>query len=202
MSDTPTMAQRPSRFQQALAADVDRLHAHLFPEDPVEDFLARDHTKMSDGTTLAHHTLKQCSGACCLHGSSPYITCALPMTWRSDRKIIEHHCDCGIGHPCQAGIAYSGDDDTHGCCMLPGHCGTERHIDSNQQAMDELRATLATWMKKHNDRTDDLDIRVWRRLGTFEQRHRALRRNILGAVAFGVGLSLVVLIIAVLVMKP
>lgn len=192
MTNDPKMAQRPSRFQQALAATG----------DPIEEFLDRDHTDIGGGVLLAHHTLEQCSGSCCLHGTSPYITCALPRTWRGDRKIIEHHCDCGIGHPCQAGLDYSGDDGTHGCCMLPGHCGTEKYVDSAEKAIEDLRVTLADWMKKHNERADDLDLRVWRRLGMFETRHRALRRNIISGVAFGVGLSVVVLLIAVLVMKP
>ena len=72
MTINPKMAQPLSRFQQALAASG---------EDPIDLFLARDHTDIGGGVLLAHHALEQCSGSCCLHGTSPYITCALPKTF-------------------------------------------------------------------------------------------------------------------------
>lgn len=68
-------------------------------------------TWMANGRSLNHHSRELCTGDCCLHGTSTWQVCRLPATWRSDRRIIEHHCPHGVGHPCPNTM-----ETTHGCC--------------------------------------------------------------------------------------
>ena len=64
------------------------------------------------------HLRSQCVGEKCLiHNPSDHHMRTWPMHWRSDRKIMERLCQCGIGHSDPDEI----NDPTgiHGCC---GHC--------------------------------------------------------------------------------
>lgn len=75
-----------------------------------------DQTPMSNGDTLRHHARGECRGDCCLHGTSTSSLCRWPMAWRRDRRILEHRCFHGVGHPCHSTVG----DTTHGCCA--GRC--------------------------------------------------------------------------------
>lgn len=86
---------------------------------------------LESGQLLTHHDSEECSGSCCLHGSSVYASCKLPRSWRPDLGIIEHVCIHGVGHPCHAALDYmkatrSCPDfsgmGVHGCCGR-GCCG-------------------------------------------------------------------------------
>lgn len=92
------------------------------PEDDLLGLATPSHEKtlLESGTTLSHHTKENCSGNCCLHGSSPHPSCRMPRQWRQDRGILEHVCPHGIGHPCYAGVDYvlgigGHADAIHGC---------------------------------------------------------------------------------------
>lgn len=90
------------------------------PEADWPNVTSKDVTRLESGKVLHHHVKADCSGDCCLHGTSSHPSCRMPRTWRFDKGIIEHECPHGIGHPCYAGAAYvssrGGIPDTiHGC---------------------------------------------------------------------------------------
>lgn len=85
---------------------------------------SREKTLLESGQMLHHHPKSDCSGDCCLHGTSTYSSCKMPRRWNIDKQAIEHFCPHRIAHPCFAGVAYSlhvkGDlaarGGAHGCC--------------------------------------------------------------------------------------
>lgn len=99
----------------------------------------RDESTMDDGSVLHHHGLDECSGNCCLHGTSLYESCNRPMLWHGK---LEHKCPCGVGHPCEAGVAYAVGrgrdyDDVHGCCGVEGHCSrAAAYVPPQRQSVD------------------------------------------------------------------
>ena len=116
-------------------------------------------TLLESGQRLTHHTKANCSGSCCLHGTSIYASCKMPRSWRFDRGIIEHQCEHGVGHPCRAGVEYakaiSGPDDDydsgiHGCdrcCQSPdkpqeGESPLDRDIEILAEHQGYLEAEL------------------------------------------------------------
>lgn len=83
--------------------------------------LRQETTVLESGQRLSHHREDQCSGLCCLHGTSLFVSCEWPRSWYSDRQILLHHCPCGVGHPCFAGVIFAqtrgeGGKAIHGCC--------------------------------------------------------------------------------------
>jgi hypothetical protein len=59
------------------------------------------------------HSSTECSGSCTIHRHSKHTLDDKPLFWRNDRKIFEHICDHGIGHPCPDSL--KNDDGIHGC---------------------------------------------------------------------------------------
>lgn len=63
------------------------------------------------------HRKDQCTGKCAIHNHSQHPLSIQPLLWRNDRKIFEHLCIHGIGHPCPDSLPDS-DSDVHGCCGI------------------------------------------------------------------------------------
>lgn len=61
------------------------------------------------------HTQETCRGKCTIHDHSEHTLGDRPLLWRNDRKIFEHICDHGVGHPCPDSLPFS-DSGIHGCC--------------------------------------------------------------------------------------
>lgn len=59
------------------------------------------------------HRLENCSGNCTIHKHSEHPLSNAPLLWRNDRKIFEHICEHGIGHPCPDSL--QNDSGIHGC---------------------------------------------------------------------------------------
>lgn len=112
-----------------------------FDQETLNLIKPQDKTRLESGQTLHHHTKAECSGECCLHGSSPYDSCKGWRSWRSDRQILEHRCPCGVAHPCAAGLAEAlrrghNDSGVHGCCGVTGHCGAA-FIEVNSELTED-----------------------------------------------------------------
>jgi len=96
---------------------------------------------LESGQHLRHHGKEECSGACCLHGTSEYELCKRPRSWRVDRQMLEHHCEHGIGHPCRAGLDFAAiiglvSDGVHGC---DGCCEFADAVDETDDLDDTLQ---------------------------------------------------------------
>jgi hypothetical protein len=133
----------------------------LLPGVPEEDMWGPpryDKTLLESGQELKHHVRANCSGNCCLHGTSVYPSCRTPRQWRNDRGIIEHLCPHGIGHPCLAGVEYamlmaptedaifdvSAVHGCDGCCqvveeMMTRAEGNDQSADRDDLPEDRLR---------------------------------------------------------------
>lgn len=96
-------------------------------EEPLPN---RDQTLLESGQVLSHHGASQCRPPCCLHGTATAAACKLPRQWRSDRGILEHVCEHGVGHP----HPWAGSDSIHGC---DGCCA--------EPEPDELEAEFQWW---------------------------------------------------------
>jgi len=59
------------------------------------------------------HKRDNCSGSCTIHNHSEHPLSDKPLLWRNDRKIFEHMCEHGIGHPCPDSLR--NDPGIHGC---------------------------------------------------------------------------------------
>jgi hypothetical protein len=114
----------PSEEELKRVRDEERADGFgLLPGVPEDDIWGppQEETLLESGQKLKHHVKAYCSGNCCLHGTSTYVSCKAPRQWRSDRGIIEHVCPHGVGHPCRAGLEYATivgkhhDDGVHGC---------------------------------------------------------------------------------------
>lgn len=88
-------------------------------------WLPTEETLLESGQKLKHHIRANCSGGCCLHGTSRYASCKMPRQWRNEKGILEHVCPHDVGHPCRAGLDYAevmgqhhdgGIHDCDGCC--------------------------------------------------------------------------------------
>lgn len=55
-------------------------------------------TRLASGR-LWHHNREGCTPPCPLHSPSDHSMIAFPLSWRSDRKIMERICTHGVGHP-------------------------------------------------------------------------------------------------------
>ena len=60
------------------------------------------------------HIEDDCGGKCTIHNHSVHSLSSFPLLWRNDRKIFEHICSHGVGHPCPDSLRY--DSGVHGCC--------------------------------------------------------------------------------------
>jgi hypothetical protein len=61
------------------------------------------------------HTAQTCNGKCTIHNHSQHALSDKPLLWRNDRKIFEHICEHGVGHPCPDSLPKT-DSGVHGCC--------------------------------------------------------------------------------------
>lgn len=80
--------------------------------------------QLEHSETILHnvHSGDTCKGRpCTIHNRSDHCMRDFPQHWRSDRRIMERICPCGIGHPDPDSPWHlmPNDDGTHGCC---GHC--------------------------------------------------------------------------------
>ena len=84
-----------------------------------------DRIQTADGPLLTH-TLSECLGEfCVVHRPSPHHMRNWLLNWRSDRRLMERLCPCGVGHPDPDDLAYiqrthgpiaAEDAAVHGCC--------------------------------------------------------------------------------------
>lgn len=129
-NDTPYKMRRRTaedeflQFRDQIRNSPFSAHVDIDDTDPPP---APESTRLESGQVIRHHTKADCSGNCCLHGTSKHDSCRMPRSWRVDRGIIEHQCPHGVGHPCHAGIDYHNvsvaseanhdyDWGIHGCC--------------------------------------------------------------------------------------
>jgi hypothetical protein len=87
---------------------------------------------LHDGRPLLVHLPEKCAGrACCVHNPSTHPLSSAPLSWRSDRGLMERICQHGCGHPDPDDLAHkretmgparyaAGAWGSHGCC---GCCG-------------------------------------------------------------------------------
>lgn len=60
------------------------------------------------------HDASRCVGQRCpIHRVSDHGMALWPQHWRSDRRIVERICPCGVGHPDPDDPSL---DRVHGCC--------------------------------------------------------------------------------------
>lgn len=138
-------------------------------------------TRLDSGLILKHHRKENCSGRCCLHGTSPYASCKMPRQWRTDKGILEHVCSHCIVHPCRAGLEYAEvmgqhhDGGVHrcdGCCMTDEMAVPEQADDrmpSPEFRLAAVEGKIAVadidielhddWIMQLDDRIDGLRTR-------------------------------------------
>lgn len=145
-------------------------------ETTLEDLLTPpgSTSRLESGQLLHHHSAEECSGNCCLHGTSPYAGCKYWRVWRADRKQLEHTCPCRIGHPCSAAAAYAKEkgyefDGTHGCCGIPGHCGGSEEGLGDEFAFWDTAQLEVPWTGPH--RVDEADDATETGPQTLEEAH-------------------------------
>lgn len=149
-----------TRFQRALAAAA---------RDEASDGWAwpagQEETLLESGQVLKHHRVEDCSGNCCLHGTSPHPSCRLPRQWRKDTGALEHQCSHGVGHPCLAGAEYaeaiSGGEESRdsvhrcdGCCMKAAEAALTTPVFS----LPSLYAQLVTQQRKLEDLQKAMEV--------------------------------------------
>lgn len=138
-------------------------------EDPLLKLPGGESSQLESGQIINHHRRDECGGACCFHGTTIYESCRMPRSWRNDKRIIEHLCPCGIGHPCAAALDYMskerGDEQgVHGCCGISGHCTLWIEVEeepapdteASREAEDtetsqEAAERMINWMNTVND---------------------------------------------------
>jgi hypothetical protein len=115
-------------------------------------------TLLESGQRLHHHRASECRGECCLHGTATAAVCRLGRAWRSDRRMLEHVCSHGIGHPCPS----TAGDTIHGC---DGCCG--EYGDPAAPSLDEEVGAHAVAIMDLHTELDELreDVRAHRRDG-------------------------------------
>lgn len=113
---------------------------------------------LPDGRVLKTHGKDECSGTpCVLHSPSEHPLKYAPLSWRSDRVMMERICKHGIHHPDPDDRAHwerrigedpaskefldarARHDDCDGCCQgfNPDGSATEELLDKLQQYLDE-----------------------------------------------------------------
>lgn len=122
------------------------------------DIEERERTQLESGQLIYHHTAAECSGNCCLHGTSEWESCSWPRAWRTDLGRLVHLCKHDVQHDCEAGRQYRNQgvseldeayDTGHGCdlcCDVADRFMTEEdRLDMGQQAIDaRLTAAVAS----------------------------------------------------------
>lgn len=128
--------------------------AAILPQRPIDVTVVeveKDQARLESGQTLFHHTAEECSGRCCLHGTSVYATCAWPRAWNVEEQWLVHLCSHDVQHPCEAGVDYRNQelDDSHPdwdpashecdlCCWVTdGHMTVEERLELGQEALNE-----------------------------------------------------------------
>lgn len=86
---------------------------------------ANDVIGLFDGRVLQVHPPSSCAGReCCIHNPSEHPLRMAPLSWRSDRRLMERICEHDVGHPDPDDLAWKrvelGDDEAwgfgiHGC---------------------------------------------------------------------------------------
>lgn len=105
-----------------------------------------EETRLESGQLLRHHMREDCSGFCCLHGTSPFPQCKQRRHYHSEKRFLVHECACGEFHPCPAAVEFSKDHGgplppNHVCCGILAHCEVPEVVFKNVMpppAADEL----------------------------------------------------------------
>lgn len=110
-----------------------------------------DLTRLESGQVLRHHEVTECTGNCCLHGTSPFGSCKWPRAWRHDEQRLVHLCRHDVQHPCEAGVDYrnrgladgdplrdEGDHPCDLCCWVEdGHMTAEERLEHENENLAE-----------------------------------------------------------------
>ena len=81
-----------------------------------------EHFVTGTGQLILVHRQVNCKGFnCVIHCPSHHVMSHLPTHWRWDRYMMERICEHGVGHPDPDDIAYTKQNDVHGCdgCCSP-----------------------------------------------------------------------------------